>query len=112
MKTTRTISIVALCAFLTLAACHSKPSTDVELLAKAHEAVDRKLDKQARFSLEESSVAHQIACGHADTDGDDLGRDFVYRDGTLIMDNDPAFDAAAAQCDATAGDQANSSAAS
>jgi hypothetical protein len=101
----RVISTAAVAALMVLAACGSKPATDLELLAKAHQAVDRKLDKQASFSLEESSVPNQIACGHADIDGDDLGRDFVYKDGTLIMDNDPGFDAAAAQCDATAGDQ-------
>jgi hypothetical protein len=96
-------SALALAALTLAGGCGSKPTTDQELLAVAHQAVDRNLDRQASFSLEESSVAHQIACGHADFDGNDLGRDFVYENGTLIMDNDPAFDAAAARCDATAG---------
>jgi hypothetical protein len=33
------------------------PRTDQELLATAHQAVDRTLDRQATFSMEESTVA-------------------------------------------------------
>lgn len=86
-----------------VAACQSEPRTDADLMAAAHLAVDRKLDRQATFSMEESAVAEQIMCGHADYEGNPVGRDFVYRDGKVILDSDPAFDQAASQCERAAG---------
>jgi hypothetical protein len=101
---------IALAAFIAVAGCSRQPHTDQELLAAAHQKVDRAIDRQAVFSMEEAVVAQQIACGHADYDGNPLGRDFVYRKGQLLLDSDPNFDAAAAQCDkaaAEAGEQDN-----
>jgi hypothetical protein len=85
---------------LLLGACTREPRTDQELTARAQQAVDRKLGVQAQFSLMESAVAQHIACGHAlPANATGGGQDFVYRDGRVILDNDPDFDAAAIQCD-------------
>lgn len=77
-------------------------------MTAAHLAVDRKLERQATFSMEESAIAQKIMCGHADYAGNPVGRDFVYRNNALILDSDPDFDQAASQCDAAAADHGNS----
>jgi hypothetical protein len=102
----RTVAAVA--CLIVVGGCSSPPRTDEEVIARAQEAVDRKLSAQATFSLMESAVTRQIACGHASVAGaagkPTLDQDFVYRDGNLIMETDANFDAAAVQCDAAVGD--------
>ncbi len=93
---------IAVAGLALLGACAQQPRTDRELTARAQEAVDRTLGAQAQFSLMEAVVAQQIACGHAVAAGKP-GQDFVYRDGKVILDNDPDFDAAAIACDAAVG---------
>lgn len=93
---------IAIACLIGLAGCSGQPHTDAELIAQAQRAVNRKLAIQGQFSLMESAIAQKIACGHVGTPGTD-GRDFVYRDGKLILDDDPDFDDAAVQCDAAVG---------
>lgn len=84
-----------------LSACSGQPRTDEELTGRAQQAVDRKLGIQARFSIVEATVSQQLACGHASAET--VSRDWVYRDGKVILDDDPDFDDAAVQCDAAIG---------
>jgi len=91
----------ALACLLTLSACTGQARTDEELTGQAEQAVDRKLGIQAQFSLVEATVSQQIVCGHAAAGT--VSRDWVYRDGTVFLDDDPDFDDAAVQCDAAIG---------
>ena len=91
---------IMLAGLVLIGGCSGAPRTDQQLTARAQQAVDRSLGVQATFSLMEASVAQQIACGHAvAANSGASGQDFVYRDGKVILDNDPDFDAAAVQCD-------------
>ena len=92
----------ALACLLALGACSRPPRTDEQLTGRAEQAVDRKLGIQAQFSLVEATVSQQIACGHASVQA--VSRDWVYRDGKVILDDDPDFDDAAVQCDAAIGE--------
>jgi hypothetical protein len=80
-----------------LSACQGAPDTNEKLTARALQAVDRKLGVQAQFSLVETTVSRQIACGHASADS--VSRDWVYDGARVILDDDPDFDAAALECD-------------
>jgi hypothetical protein len=97
-------NLIILACLTALGGCSRQPRTDEELAADAQRAVNRELGDQARYSLMESSIAQGIACGQAT--GSRIGaRDFVYRDGKVILDDNPAFDAAAVQCDAAIGSE-------
>jgi hypothetical protein len=93
-----------LVALMALGACSRTPRTDAELIGRAQQTVNRKLAAQARYSLMESSVAQQIACGHVSVAGSashpPIEQDFVYSGQRVILDDDPDFDAAAIRCDA------------
>lgn len=97
---------LAICGLVALAACSGQPDTDGGLAAVARQAVNHRLGRQATFSQIESTAVEHIACGHAVIPGPGgraaAEQDFVYRDGRLIMDDDPDFDTAASACDAAA----------
>ena len=94
------------CVLLALTACAKRPTTDGDLQSETQRAVDRKLGAQATFSLMESIAKQNIACGHESAPtgagGSMVEQDFVYQNGRLIMDDDPAFDQAAIECDVAA----------
>jgi len=92
---------------IAVTACSSRPTTDAALATEAQHAVDSKLGAPGEFSLMESVVAQNIACGHVTAAGvsgrGNVDQDFIYRDRRLIMDDDPDFDSAALACDMAAG---------
>jgi hypothetical protein len=98
--------LAGLCALALLCACSRTPQTDADLQGEAENAVDQKIDTQGAFTLMESVVAQQIACGHVSApEAPNLGKvdqDFVYLHGRLIMDDEPDFDQAAMECDVAA----------
>jgi hypothetical protein len=96
----------ALALILAVAGCSGQPKSDQALAAEAQQAVDKKFDTRGQFSLMESVVSQDIACGHfaaADQQGrGQIDQDFVYQRRRLIMDDDPDFDQAAIECDVAA----------
>ena len=104
---TKSAKILAASVLMAMAACSSRPATDAALASEAQHAVESKLGAQGEFSLMESVVTQNIACGHVTASSvsgrGNVDQDFVYRDRRLIMDDDPDFDSAALACDMAAG---------
>jgi hypothetical protein len=101
---------IALLGCIGLVGCSMAPQTDEQLAGQAQEAANRKLGAQATYSEMEAAIVLHIACGHAHAagpSGTTIDKDFVYRDGKLLMEDDNGFDAAAAQCDAAVGGAAD-----
>jgi len=99
--------VLPMIAAFAIAACTHQPRTDEELAGEAQHAVDDHFDVQGKFSLMEAVASRNIACGHVaatEVPGHgDVDQDFVYRDGRLIMDDDPDYDSAAIACDLATG---------